>query len=285
MIPNRSVPTETLLPHIMYRDLEQAIVWLGNAFGFVEHYRYGDPLSGAQMSLGNACMMLKQAAPEIRTPKELGYGTQSLTVFVEEIEAHFEHARSAGVDLVELLHETVYGELQYAANDLDGHRWLFSRHARNLSPNEWGATVVNASAVPLQPATRISPMLAVSDGQAAIDFYKAAFGATVLWQLGEGAHVVAGMSVNGAPFFLADEAPEFGTRAPDSAGFTTTRIELFVDDPVAVHRHAVAAGAVERDPVREHTHDTAGPRPIHRMLQGALTDPFGHLWLIGKFLE
>jgi uncharacterized glyoxalase superfamily protein PhnB len=38
-------------------------------------------------------------------------------------------------------HETVYGEFQYAAEDLEGHRWLFSRHARDLSPEAWGATI------------------------------------------------------------------------------------------------------------------------------------------------
>ena len=132
--------------------------------------------------------------------------------------------------------------------------------------------------------SQISPMLAVSDGDAAIEFYKAAFGAAVLWRLG-GEHVVAGLSVHGAQFFLATEAPAYGTRSPAAAGFTTVRIELFVDDPVAVQRRAVAAGASERDPVREHTHPTAGPSPINRMLQGAVADPFGHLWLIGKVLE
>ena len=50
--------------------------------------------------------------------------------------------------------------------------------------------------------TQISPMLAVSDGNTAIEFYKAAFGATVLWRLG-GGHVVAGLEIDGAPFFLA----------------------------------------------------------------------------------
>ena len=65
----------------------------------------------------------------------------------------------------------------------------------------------------------------------------------------------------------------------------TLEIELFVDDPVAVHRQDVAAGAIEKDPVREHTHTTAGPSPIKRMLQGAVLDPFGHIWLIGKILE
>jgi PhnB protein len=130
--------------------------------------------------------------------------------------------------------------------------------------------------------TQIAPMLAVSDGRAAIAFYNAAFGATVLWEL-EGA--VAGLAIDGAPFFLAEESPEYGTRAPGAAGFTTVRIELFVDNPIEVHRRALAAGAREHSPVKEHEHETTGPRPIRRMLQGAVVDPFGHLWLIGKFLE
>lgn len=125
-------------------------------------------------------------------------------------------------------------------------------------------------------------MLAVSDGNAAIAFYKAAFGATVLWHLDR---AVAGLSVDGAEFFLAHESPPHGTRSPASVKFTTVRIELFVDDPVAVYRQALAAGAVGHSPVEEHTHSTVGPYPIRRMLQGAVVDPFGHLWLVGKILD
>ena len=51
--------------------------------------------------------------------------------------------------------------------------------------------------------TQISPMLAVSDGNAAIAFYKAAFGATVLWHLDGGGHIVAGLEIDGAPFSSA----------------------------------------------------------------------------------
>src|SRR5271156_6364982 len=130
-------------------------------------------------------------------------------------------------------------------------------------------------------ATQISPMLAVGDGSAAIGFYKAAFGATVLWHLGEG-HIVAGLEIDGAQFFLATESPEYGTRGPASAGYTTVRIELFVDDPVAVHAQAVAAGATERSPVQEYDYPTVGPQPIGKMLQGSVLDPFGHMWLVGK---
>ena len=281
MISNRSVPTNTVLPHVTYGDVEEAIAWLNNAFGFVEHYRYGDPVSGAQMSAGGAWIMLEKARAQRATPKQLGSGTQSLTVFIEDIEAHFERAKSVGVKLLEDLHETEYGELQYAAEDLDGHHWLFSRHAHDVSPDQWGAMVSRAAVLPPQ----ISPMLAVGDAFAGIEFYKAAFDAEVRWQLGDAGHAVAGLSIHGAPFFLATESPEYGTRGPAGAGFTTVRIELFVDDPEAVHRKALEAGAVLHSPVMEHSHDTIGPRPIRRMLQGAVVDPFGHLWLIGKILE
>ena len=128
-------------------------------------------------------------------------------------------------------------------------------------------------------------MLAVSDGNAAIEFYKAAFGAEVLWHLDSGGHVVAGLSIGRAKFFLAHESPEYGTRAPNMVGFTTARIELFVEDPIAVHRGALAAGAIEHTPVKEHAHEMTGTNPIKRMLQGAVVDPFGHMWLIGKILE
>jgi PhnB protein len=130
--------------------------------------------------------------------------------------------------------------------------------------------------------TQISPMLAVTDGAAAIEFYKRAFGATVLWQLET---AVAGLEIDGSEFFLAEESPQHGNRSPSSAGFTTVRIELFVDDPIAVHAKAVVAGATDKDPVIEHIHPTTGPRPIKRMLQGTVIDPSGHKWLIGKFLE
>lgn len=131
----------------------------------------------------------------------------------------------------------------------------------------------------------VAPMLAVSHGDAAIEFYQSAFNAMVLWRLGEGADIVAGLSIDGAKFFLAYEAPQYGTRGPSSVGFTTVRIELFVDDPVTVHRRALAAGAVEHSPVSEDEYEMKGPNPIKRMLQGAVVDPFGHMWLIGKIIE
>lgn len=143
MLRNRSVPVDTLLPHIVYKNLPRAIDWLTAIFGFVEHYRYGQPLSGAQVRLGNAFVMLNAADEREKNPAELGYGTQSLTIFVENVEDHFARSKSAGAMIVENLHETEYGELQYGVLDLEGHHWLFSRHARDVSPDAWGATIQN----------------------------------------------------------------------------------------------------------------------------------------------
>ena len=63
-------------------------------------------------------------------------------------------------------------------------------------------------------SAQIAPMLAVRDGNAAIEFYKLAFGASVLWHLDGGGHIVAGLEIGGAKFFLAHESPEYGTRGP-----------------------------------------------------------------------
>jgi len=141
MLNNRSVPTDILLPHVTYQNLAAAIDWLTRVFGLAEHYRYGDPLSGAQMRFGRAWIMVKQAKGHEQSPSQLGYGTQSLTLFVEDVDAHYRRARDAGAKIVEELHETIYGERQYGVEDLDGHHWLFSRHARDVSPEEWGATI------------------------------------------------------------------------------------------------------------------------------------------------
>jgi uncharacterized glyoxalase superfamily protein PhnB len=112
-------------------------------------------------------------------------------------------------------------------------------------------------------------MLAVPDTPAAVEWYKKALGARVLWSLGS----VAGLEVDGAPFFL-HEPVEGRFAAPHEIGTTTVRVEVFVDDPDLVIARAVEAGATGRK-----VEDYALSWGIHR--QGGFTDPFGHIWLVG----
>ena len=71
MLRNRSVPTETMLPHLTYQNVADALAWLTAAFGFAEHYRYGEPggpVQGAQMHLGDAWIMLNSARAGSASP-------------------------------------------------------------------------------------------------------------------------------------------------------------------------------------------------------------------------
>jgi uncharacterized glyoxalase superfamily protein PhnB len=120
--------------------------------------------------------------------------------------------------------------------------------------------------------TVISAMLIVPDAPRAIDWYTTALGARELWNLGG----VAGLELGGAPFFLHEVNPLNPTEtSPDQAGATSTRIELFVDDPDKLVDRALAAGATPGAPVEDHE----VPWGTHR--QGGFKDPFGHNWSVG----
>ena len=115
-------------------------------------------------------------------------------------------------------------------------------------------------------------MLIVPDGDAAVTWYREALGAEVVWDLGG----VAGLEVDGAPFFLHEAtAKNPAEDSPDRVGQTSVRIEVFVDDPDAFIQRAVAAGARDGSPV------TARELPWGTHRQGGFTDPFGHKWSVG----
>jgi PhnB protein len=116
---------------------------------------------------------------------------------------------------------------------------------------------------------RISLMLGVEDADAAVRWYREALGATVLWDVGG----VAGLAIDGAEFFVGEAGNTWHT--PAELGGTTTRVEVFTDDPDAFATRAAAAGATYDDEVRDHE----TPWGPHR--QGGFTDPFGHRWLVG----
>ena len=116
----------------------------------------------------------------------------------------------------------------------------------------------------------LSVMRALDDVPVAAAWDQAALGAELRWDLGS----VAGLDIDGAPLLLGQPADN-GWLSPKTVGTTTTRIELFVDDPDAFIGRAVRTGAIPVDPVE--TYEM--PWGHHR--QGTFLDPFGHLWFVG----
>ena len=120
--------------------------------------------------------------------------------------------------------------------------------------------------------TSIAPMLSVRGGAKAVEFYKAALGASELFLLENGGSVVAQLSVGRSDFWVADESPEHLNFSPDSLGGATTRMVMVVADPDAAFDRAVAAGGKVVRPVENQPY---GWRV------GRIVDPFGHHWEIG----
>jgi PhnB protein len=123
--------------------------------------------------------------------------------------------------------------------------------------------------------TSIVPQLSVRRGRAAVEFYKAAFGAVEDYRVGgtdDDEDVVAQLSVGDASFWVSDESPPHRNFSPESLGGPTVRMLLIVEDPESVLERAIAAGATEIYPVGEE----------HGWRLGRIEDPFGHHWEIGK---
>jgi PhnB protein len=126
------------------------------------------------------------------------------------------------------------------------------------------------------PKTSIAPMLSVRNGAKAVDFYKAAFGATELFRFdGEDGSVIAQLCVDGADFWLADESPQHQNFSPESLGGGSVRVILTIADPDAAFARAITAGATVVFPVENQ----------YGWRIGRVVDPFGHHWEIGKPLQ
>lgn len=124
------------------------------------------------------------------------------------------------------------------------------------------------------------PHLCVSDGLAALEFYKSVFGAEEGDRMMEpdGKRLMHGeIVIDGHKCFLSDEfgQEEGGSvKTPQTlGGGTCVRITLMVDDADAVVERAVAQGARVLMPVQDMFW---GGR------YGKIVDPFGHEWGINQ---
>lgn len=136
ILSNRSIQNSTVIPNLAYPDVNQAADWLAAAFGFTVRLRIGT--HRVQMTIGDGAVTLRELR-ENEAGVALGLG-HSITVRVEDADAHCKRAREHGARITMEPATHMYGERQYNAEDLAGHSWTFSQSMADVDPTEWGGT-------------------------------------------------------------------------------------------------------------------------------------------------
>jgi uncharacterized glyoxalase superfamily protein PhnB len=63
-------------------------------------------------------------------------------VRVDDVDQHHAHCRLEGVRILSPPTDYPYGERQYTALDLAGHRWTFSQSITDVDPADWGGELL-----------------------------------------------------------------------------------------------------------------------------------------------
>jgi uncharacterized glyoxalase superfamily protein PhnB len=143
-------------PHICYDDPLAAIAWLTRAFGFRERVRMALPdgafITSKLATPGGGLVMvaansderrewMRERVPDFRQEASRSWPnmTYSTTVMVPDVGVHFARAQAEGAVVLMPPSDLPWGLLAYAALDLEGNQWEFTRVVRTIEPETWGA--------------------------------------------------------------------------------------------------------------------------------------------------
>lgn len=132
MTENRSLPAATVVPVLAYPDVAEAAEWLCTAFGLAVRLRIAD--HRVQLTYEDGAVV---AAHGLDAP-----AGHSVLVRVADADAHCAQAAAAGARVLSPPTDYPYGERQYTAEDLAGHRWTFSQTIADSDPADWGGELV-----------------------------------------------------------------------------------------------------------------------------------------------
>jgi len=126
-------------PYLLYEDVSASLAWLTETFGLKERMRMSGPdgsVAHAEMTFADGVVMMGCPGPEYQNPGHIGHVTQSLYVYVDDVDKHYEHAKAAGATILAEPEDQFYGDRRYGAEDREGHQWFFAQHVRDVSPED-----------------------------------------------------------------------------------------------------------------------------------------------------
>ena len=141
MRSNRSIPSATVIPVLVYPDVRAAVAWLTDALGFTERVRIGDG-HRAQMAVGEGGGVIVADVHGDQHPPQPGIVTHLHKVRVADVDAAFERARGHGARVIAEPADQPYGEREGTIEDPAGHRWQLTETIGDVAPEEWGGQTV-----------------------------------------------------------------------------------------------------------------------------------------------
>ncbi len=141
MRDNRSIPSATVVPVLIYPDVREAVAWLSAAFGFVERLQIGES-HRSQMNVGDGGAVIIGDVRRDRVPPRPGETTHAVRVRVEDVDSHLARAREHGAEIRMEPVDFEYGEREYQAADPWGHEWTFAQTLDDVHPESWGGTLL-----------------------------------------------------------------------------------------------------------------------------------------------
>lgn len=114
MLSNRSMPPGTIIPVLVYNDLDSAVGWLCRTFGFRERLRIGE--HRPPLVFGDASVVV---TADEGTPQHSA--SHSIMICATDVDSHYAHARTHGACLRSSPQTYPCGERQYGAEDPGGH--------------------------------------------------------------------------------------------------------------------------------------------------------------------
>ena len=131
----------SLSPHIVCTGATKAMEFYKAAFNAVETARMPGPdgrLMHGAMKIGDSTLMLVDEMLEYgaKSPKTLNGSPVTIHLYVEDADATFARAVSAGAKVMMPLSDQVWGDRYGQVEDPFGHKWSIATHQRDVTPEE-----------------------------------------------------------------------------------------------------------------------------------------------------
>jgi PhnB protein len=134
----------TVTPYLMLKEAGRALDFYKHALGAVEVMRLAAPdgrLMHAEIRIGDSRIMMGQESPqwpELRGVESFHGSPVSIYLYVEDVDALFKRAVSAGAKIKKPVTDEFYGDRVGGVEDPFGLVWWISTHKEDLSAEEVG---------------------------------------------------------------------------------------------------------------------------------------------------